>query len=113
MNQMPDATFVSEGTVSNGSIVFNSQTHFSGSHDGSLSLNGPHLLTIDHESKVKGKVQGSTIVIFGKVEGQIIASVEVKLMPSAEFTGEILSPSLSISPGAKVNIKKFDQRKSV
>ena len=97
--------FVGDVTKFTGEVTFKTMLridgHFSGrvsSADGTLIVsNGAHL---------SGAVIDVAVAkINGTVEGDIHASKELVLGPTANVSGEVIAPELSVSAGALVNAR--------
>ena len=84
-----------------------------GNFEGSLDTKGS--LTIGENASVKAKITGESIVIAGKVNGDIVAERELKLMSTAHMLGDVKTPIISIMEGAifQGNCKMiFEDRKT-
>ena len=57
-------------------------------------------LTVGNNGRVRGNVHGKTVIIQGKVEGDISANQRVELRNSAVVTGDITTERLVIEDGA-------------
>ena len=57
-------------------------------------------LTIGTNGRVRGNVHGKTVIVQGKVQGDIAASQRVELRNSAVVTGDIATERLLIEEGA-------------
>jgi len=69
-----------------------------GSFDGTLDAKGT--LTISETAIVKAEIKGETIIVAGRVYGNIVAERELKIIPPAHVTGNITTPRLNILEGA-------------
>jgi excisionase family DNA binding protein len=83
-----------------GSLVFKDPVNLkiNGSFQGTLETCGS--LTIGVNAVVKAKITGDSIIIAGKVEGDIAARKMLVLMPTAKLQGNIIAPKLNIVEGA-------------
>jgi len=69
-----------------------------GKFEGTLDTKGS--LTIGEQAQVDAKIKGEDITISGRVAGDVKASKSLKLTSSAQVTGDITMPLLSIDEGA-------------
>ena len=74
-----------------------------GSFDGVLNTKGN--LTIGERGNVKATINGEVVSIAGEVVGDIVASVELRLLAPARLIGDIETPSLVVQKGATVQGK--------
>lgn len=83
-----------------GSIVFNDHVNLriNGRFDGTLNVKGN--LMISENAVVNADINGESIVVAGKVNGNITAAKSLKIISPARVVGDIKSPLLSIAEGA-------------
>lgn len=83
-----------------GSLIFKDPVNLriNGKFEGTLNTKGN--LMIGEHSSVNADVTGDTIIIAGKVNGNIHALKELKLISPACVVGNIRTPLLSIAEGA-------------
>ena len=74
----------------------------SGRVEGSINASG-HAVTLAAGSSIVGDVEAATILVAGRVEGSLLATERLKVDATAEVTGDITSPRLSIADGALVH----------
>jgi cytoskeletal protein CcmA (bactofilin family) len=67
--------------------------------DGPVSCEGG-LVTIPESATVTGPVIARDITVFGRADGQLIATEVVDLRPGSVVTGAIIAPSLILHDGA-------------
>ena len=60
-------------------------------------------LTICRDGNVKADIEGQVIAVEGTVEGDLTATTSVAVMNSANLTGDVCAPSVSIVEGANFN----------
>jgi cytoskeletal protein CcmA (bactofilin family) len=70
-----------------------------GEVEGSVELSG-HGLTVGPNGRIRANIQAQTIVVFGRVEGNVKGSERVELRKSAVVTGDILTQRIVIEDGA-------------
>ncbi len=93
--------FLGEGTSFNGTLQFDGTVRLDGRFEGDVS--GNDLLIIGQAAVVRAEIQVGTLVISGRVEGNIVARKRVELLATARVTGTIKGPSLVVSDGAVFN----------
>lgn len=83
-----------------GSLTFSDPVNLKiiGSFSGSLDTKGT--LTIGDKSEVKASINGDSIVIAGRVQGDVTARRMLVLMPTAVLQGNIKVAKLNIVEGA-------------
>lgn len=88
-----------------GSLVFSDPVNLriSGKFEGSLDTKGK--LIIGSAAVVEANIIGEKITIAGKVKGNIKTTEIIKLLSSAQVSGDIETPKLSIEEGAIFNGK--------
>ena len=89
-----------------GSIKFSHDLIIDGRIEGEVHSDGA--LTVGENANIKGEIKTRTVVIFGKVEGNIIVQERCELKSNAILVGDISAGTLSIEEGAT-----FDGRSSV
>jgi len=111
--KVPDAagemTLIGKSVVIKGEISCSEDLYIDGQVEGVIDPKG-HRLTIGPNGRVKANVNACTVVVQGKLEGDIIASDRVDLRQSAIVMGNIATQRISIDEGAylkvSINIQK-------
>ena len=93
--------FLGEGTSFNGTLQFDGTVRLDGRFEGDVC--GSDLLIIGQSAVVRAEVQVGTLVVSGRVEGNIVAKKRVELLATARVTGTIKAPGLVVSDGAVFN----------
>ena len=93
--------FLGEGTSFNGTLQFDGTVRLDGRFEGDVA--GNDLLIIGQSAVVRAEVQVGTLVVSGRVEGNIVAKKRVELLATARVTGTIKTPGLVVSDGAVFN----------
>ncbi|HUC87248.1 MAG TPA: polymer-forming cytoskeletal protein [Candidatus Saccharimonadales bacterium] len=78
------------------------------SSDGDIAIDGALVgniksgghVTIGVNGRIVGHIQGATVQIAGRVEGNVIALDSISLMETAQVTGDITTTHLEIGMGA-------------
>jgi cytoskeletal protein CcmA (bactofilin family) len=81
-----------------GAVKFSNDLVVDGKIEGEISSEGN--LTIGENARIKAEVRTATVVVYGKVHGNLTATDRVELKASAEVVGDIKAKVLSIEAGA-------------
>lgn len=81
-----------------GSIKFSNDLVVDGKIEGSIHSDGA--LTVGENARIRAEISTRSVVIYGKVHGDIEVLDTVELKANAELVGDIKAASLSIEPGA-------------
>lgn len=81
-----------------GSIKFSHDLIIDGRIEGEVHSDGA--LTVGENANIKGEIKTRTVVIFGKVEGNITVQERCELKSNAVLVGDIAAGTLSIEEGA-------------
>lgn len=92
-------TIIGEGTHFKGNLSFDGAVRIDGEVEGEISSNGT--LIIGEKSVTQAQIKINSIIVGGKLYGEIIAKGRVVILSSAEVCGNIKTPILIIEEGAK------------
>ena len=67
--------------------------------DGTVTLD-KNLLTVGHQGTLKATVLAKTVIVQGKVTGNITATDAIRLHDTAEVQGDLVAPKVGIADGA-------------
>lgn len=81
-----------------GSVRFTNDLLVDGRIEGEISSDGA--LTVAENAHIKAEVRTKSVVIYGKVHGNITCTDRVEIKASAEMVGDVKAGTLSIEPGA-------------
>lgn len=81
-----------------GSVKFTNDLVIDGKIEGQISSEGN--LTIGENARIKAEISTATIIVYGKVHGNLTATDRIELKASAEVVGDIKAKVLSIEAGA-------------
>ncbi|MGC6581368.1 MAG: bactofilin family protein [Akkermansiaceae bacterium] len=81
-----------------GSVRFANDLLVDGKIDGDISSDGS--LTVAENAIIKAEIKTKSVVVYGKVHGNIVASDRVEIKNGAEMAGDVKAATLSIEPGA-------------
>jgi cytoskeletal protein CcmA (bactofilin family) len=85
------------GSKVSGQLTFQGPARIDGSVEGEVHCNGK--LIIGEGAEVRAKVSGQTLIIQGRVEGNITAKERIELQAPARLYGNIETPRLVIAEG--------------
>jgi cytoskeletal protein CcmA (bactofilin family) len=91
-------TIIGRGTKIEGTVAIEGSTRIDGILAGKLSSND--IITIGPSGEVKADIKARSIIIGGKVHGNIEAAEKIEIQAKAEFRGDLIAKSLLIEHGA-------------
>jgi len=89
--------YLDRGTKINGKLRFESAARIDGTVDG--EIDGKEI-TIGESGVATAQIRADTIVVHGKVKGEITATNRIEIHPTAKIVGNIVAPKLIIHDGA-------------
>lgn len=104
MIQNQTFTTIGKTTVLKGNFNFVGTTHLLGNLSGEVTVEGRSKLVLEIGSMTDAVLTCFDLEIYGEFTGEIKASGNVTLYPTAVVNGKIIAKSLEILPGAVVNI---------
>ena len=90
-------TIISDGTEVRGTMTTKGLLRIDGLIDGGVSQADG--VIVGETGKVKGDIKAKTVVVGGKVTGNISAAALIELHGKAQVFGDLRAPSLSIAQG--------------
>jgi len=104
-NQQAEEKILDVDASMQGTIAFKDPVNLriNGSFEGKLDTKGK--LTISENARVKANIEGDQIIIAGKVTGDIFARQSCSIIAPAVIQGNITTPILSMTEGAKLDGK--------
>ena len=94
----PSRNVLSSDVEIKGTVKFTNDLVVDGRIEGEIQSEGN--LTVGENARLKAEIKTGTVVVYGKVHGNIVASERVELKSTAEVVGDIKAKTLSIEPGA-------------
>ncbi len=91
-------TIIGKGTAVEGTIKIEGATRIDGTVTGKLIANDT--VTVGPTGVVKAEINARSIVVGGRVEGNLTATEKVELQAKSELIGDITSKSLLVEHGA-------------
>jgi cytoskeletal protein CcmA (bactofilin family) len=104
MIQNQTFTTIGKTTVLSGNFNFVGTTHLLGNLTGEVKVEGRSKLVLEIGSLTDAVLTCYDLEIYGEFTGEIKATGNVTLYPTAVVNGKIIAKSLEILPGAVVNI---------
>ena len=86
-----------KGSRVSGQLTFQGPARIDGSVEGEIQCHGK--LTIGEGAEVRAKVSGQSVIIRGRVEGNVTATEKIELFAPARLYGNISTPRLIITEG--------------
>ena len=90
--------YLDSGTRISGKLSFEGPTRIDGHVDGEISAKDT--LTIGESAVVTAQIRAASIVIAGKISGDIMAVQRIEIRPSAKVIGNLTAPVLVVHEGA-------------
>jgi cytoskeletal protein CcmA (bactofilin family) len=90
-------TIIGPESVFQGTIRSKGFVRVDGKVEGGISAEG---VIIGDNGQVQGDVTGKTVVIAGKVNGNVVAAAGLELQPKGQIIGDIRAAQISIAEGA-------------
>jgi cytoskeletal protein CcmA (bactofilin family) len=91
-------TIIGKGTRIEGTMSVDGATRIDGIVSGKLISND--VITIGPTGEVKAEVKARSIIVGGKVQGNLEAEEKIELQSKAELKGDLIAKSLLIEHGA-------------
>lgn len=95
--------FIGDVTKFTGEVRFKSMLRIDGHFSGSVSSSDGTLIVSDGAELTHAVIEVAVARINGTVEGDIRASKELVLGRTANVTGDVVSPELTVEEGARLN----------
>ncbi|MGD1990017.1 MAG: polymer-forming cytoskeletal protein [Chromatiales bacterium] len=96
-------TVIGNGTLVKGDIAFSEGLHLDGEIHGNVIGQGKNTtLTISDKGCIKGDIKVTSIIVNGRVEGNIHAAQRVELAENAVVMGKVEYVLLEMAMGARV-----------
>jgi cytoskeletal protein CcmA (bactofilin family) len=98
MPSSDSGAYLDAGSRINGKLSFETPARIDGQVEG--EINAKDSLTIGESAVVSAQVRAASVIVAGKVSGDIIAAHRIEIRPSAKVMGNITAPTLVINEGA-------------
>jgi cytoskeletal protein CcmA (bactofilin family) len=90
-------TYLDRGTKISGKLRFEGPARIDGTIDG--EIDGKEI-TIGESSVATAQIRADSIIVWGKVKGELTATNRIEIHPTAKVIGNIAAPKLIIHDGA-------------
>lgn len=90
--------YLDKGCRISGKLFFEGPTKIDGQVDGEITASA--VITIGESAVVTAQIKAASVVVAGKVSGDMIASERIEIRPSAKVIGNLTSPVLVVHEGA-------------
>ncbi len=94
---VPVSAILDKGSRFEGKLAFEGAVQIGGEFKGEIFTNDT--LIVNEDAIVSAEIEAETIIISGRVEGNLFARRRVIMHPPAVFKGTVTSPSLRIDEG--------------
>src|SRR2546422_9445148 len=101
MNGDEPFTFLGKGAQFKGIIHFEGTIRIDGRLEGEIHTKGT--LMVGEHAVIEGDISAGAVVSGGHINGNIVASEKVQLLPAAVVKGTIKTPLLSIEEGVQLH----------
>jgi cytoskeletal protein CcmA (bactofilin family) len=91
------SAILDKGASFQGKLTFEGTVQIGGNFSGEIFTRDT--LVINETATVQAEIEADTIIISGRVEGNLFAKRRVLMLPPAVFKGTVTSPSLRIDEG--------------
>ncbi len=102
-------SIVTADTVLEGNYQGKTDLCIAGNINGDVDVKGA--VYLEATGKVKGSVNADSVIVSGKIVGNLTAGKEVELRDGAQISGYVVSREIHISPGAKVKGEIYSAKK--
>jgi len=93
--------FLGKGAKIVGTISFDGPAQIEGEVEGEISARDT--LTIGRSATLKCAIKGTTVVVHGKITGNVEASSRLELHAPSRIEGDVVTPKLVVHEGATLN----------
>jgi cytoskeletal protein CcmA (bactofilin family) len=90
--------YLDKGSKVSGKLSFEGPARIDGQVDG--EVNAKDSITIGESAVLTAQIKASSVVVAGKVSGDIVASQRIEIRPAAKVLGNLTAPVLVIHEGA-------------
>jgi cytoskeletal protein CcmA (bactofilin family) len=93
--------FLGKGAKIVGTISFDGPAQIEGEVEGEVTSRDT--LTIGRTASLKATIKGATVIVHGKVTGDIEATTRLELVAPSRVDGDVTTASLAVQEGAVLN----------
>lgn len=95
------SAFLGKETLFEGKMTFQGVFRLDGRFEGEIFESGT--LIVGESALIKGKIGANTVIINGRVEGELHAEERVEIHSTGKFSGTLITPVLIINEGGTLN----------
>lgn len=88
------------GVTIEGKIEGDADVRIAGKFKGDIQIKGD--LSIEKGAHLAAKIHAATVTIGGELEGNVIASAQVKLLESGQLIGDLKATTLTVAAGSRM-----------
>ena len=103
-SQAPSApelnTLFAIGTRFNGKLTFEGGVRIDGYFEGEIQSEGT--LVVGETGEIVGEIAAGTVIVRGKVRGNILAKESIEIFAPSSVTGNIEAPTVTIERGVAI-----------
>ena len=99
---MSSTAYIGKTIRIKGTVTADEAFTIAGMVEGTINVNG-HTLTITAEGTLNADATADTILVDGTAKGSLTGATRVTLRNTANLTGEIHTPVLSVAEGATIH----------
>lgn len=92
-----DSLLVGDTCRLQGKLEFSGRGQFDGVIDGEIVSHGE--LTVGPHAQVNARITGATVIVRGRVNGNIVCSERLELRTGAHVVGDVVAPRLVVDDG--------------
>ncbi len=92
-------SLLAQGAKFTGRLESQAGVQIDGNFNGDIDMNDT--LMVGKDGMVNAKVKARTVVVHGKLEGEINATAKIELMAGCKVVGDMKSPSVVIQDGVE------------
>ena len=93
-----ERAYLDSGSKISGKLSFDGPTRIDGQVDGEIT--GKDSLTIGESAVVTAQIKAASIIVAGKISGDLTATQRIEIRPSAKVIGNLTAPVLVVHEGA-------------
>jgi len=88
------------GVTIEGTIEGDADLRIAGKFKGDIQIKGD--LSIEKGAHIAAKINAAIVTIAGELEGNIVASSQVRLLESGQLIGDLKAPTLTVAAGSRM-----------
>ena len=94
-----DLVNIGKSVVVKGELSGSEDLTIEGKVEGKIDLS-QHVLTIGPNGKIKAQIHAKSVIVLGKVNGNVVATERVSIREKGAVDGDITAPKVAIAEGA-------------